>query len=69
MATNGVHNQEKLQVLVIGAGIGGLSASIAIKNAGHDVTILEKVPKLQEVMLISTCRFSALISGDSLAPA
>lgn len=35
--------------LIIGCGLGGLAAAIRIKRAGHDVPILEKTAKLQEV--------------------
>lgn len=34
-----------LQVLVVGAGIGGLSASIALRRAGHEVTVIERDPQ------------------------
>lgn len=33
---------EKLSILVVGAGIGGLSAAIALRQAGHDVLVLER---------------------------
>ena len=33
-----------MRVIVIGAGIGGLSAAVRVANAGHDVTILEARP-------------------------
>jgi salicylate hydroxylase len=39
----------RLQVLVIGAGLFGLGAAISICLAGHDVTVLESVPSLEEV--------------------
>ncbi len=36
-----------LKVTVIGAGIGGLTTGIALKQAGYDVTIYERVSKLR----------------------
>lgn len=36
-----------LKVTVIGAGIGGLTAGIALKQAGYDVTVYERVSKLR----------------------
>lgn len=36
-------------VLIIGAGLGGLAAAIGIKQAGRDVTVLEKMTELREV--------------------
>ena len=33
--------QEKKKVIVIGAGIAGLAAAVSLKNAGHQVTIIE----------------------------
>lgn len=44
--TNANHN---LQVVIVGGGIGGLAASIAIALAGHSVTVLEMADKIQEV--------------------
>lgn len=38
-----------LKVVVIGAGIGGLSAGLALSQTGHSVTILENVPEITEV--------------------
>lgn len=36
-----------LKVIIIGAGIGGLTTGIALKQAGYDVTIYERVSKLR----------------------
>lgn len=39
----------KLNILVIGAGLGGLATAIALSRHGHTVTILESAPVLGEV--------------------
>ena len=43
-----------LQVLVVGAGLGGLAAAIAISQAGHHARIVEKMPELKEVESVHT---------------
>ncbi|KAH7018631.1 hypothetical protein B0J12DRAFT_746740 [Macrophomina phaseolina] len=40
---------ERLRVLVVGAGIGGLSAAIVLRQQGHDVEIFEKSRLASEV--------------------
>lgn len=39
----------KLDVLVVGAGIGGLATAVALQRQGHDVTVFEQAPELAEV--------------------
>lgn len=39
------------QVIVVGAGLGGLGAAIAILLAGHDVTVLESAAEIAEVSI------------------
>ena len=38
-----------LHVIIVGAGLGGLAAAIATREAGHNVTICEQAPALGEV--------------------
>ncbi|HEX8035117.1 MAG TPA: FAD-dependent oxidoreductase [Ktedonobacterales bacterium] len=38
-----------MKILVIGAGIGGLTTAIALRRQGHEVLVLERAPQLQEV--------------------
>jgi len=37
------------KVLIVGAGIGGLAAAVALRQAGADVTVFERAPELQPV--------------------
>ena len=38
-----------MKIIIVGAGIGGLSASLALARNGHSVTIYESAPRLAEV--------------------
>ncbi|TLS29318.1 hypothetical protein PpBr36_00009 [Pyricularia pennisetigena] len=39
----------KLNIVIVGAGLGGLATSIALARRGHSVVVLEQAPKLGEV--------------------
>lgn len=47
----------RLQIAIIGAGLGGLAAAIGIARAGHRVTILEQAAFLGEVCSYSLDRY------------
>jgi salicylate hydroxylase len=39
----------KLNVIIVGAGIGGMAAATALGRRGHNVTVLEDAPQIGEV--------------------
>lgn len=39
-----------LQVIIVGAGIGGLQTALALANDGHNVTVLESTHTFEEVI-------------------
>ena len=42
-------NMRDLSIIVVGAGIGGLQAALALAARGHYVTVLEAVDEFKEV--------------------
>ncbi|HYB02565.1 MAG TPA: FAD-dependent monooxygenase [Ktedonobacteraceae bacterium] len=42
-------SQTRIKAIIIGGGIGGVTAAIALKQAGLDVTVYERAEELQEV--------------------
>jgi 2-polyprenyl-6-methoxyphenol hydroxylase-like FAD-dependent oxidoreductase len=38
-----------MRAVVIGGGIGGLAAAVALRKIGVDVLVLERVPQIREV--------------------
>jgi len=42
-------NSPEVKVAIIGAGLGGLAAGIAVARAGHSVMIIERARALAEV--------------------
>lgn len=47
---------KKLNVIVVGGGIGGLQTALALGSDGHKVTVLESVKEFLEVRATSICR-------------
>lgn len=40
------------QVIIVGAGLGGLGAAIGVLLAGHNVTVLESTAEIAEVIIL-----------------
>jgi salicylate hydroxylase len=41
----------KLNVIIVGAGIGGMAAATALGRRGHNVTVFEDAPQIGEVCI------------------
>ncbi|KAH7312712.1 FAD binding domain-containing protein [Stachybotrys elegans] len=39
----------RLRFLIVGGGLASLASALALKQAGHDVTIFERMPRLQQI--------------------
>ena len=40
---------QKHKIMIVGAGIAGLTAALCLRQSGHDVTILEQASALQDI--------------------
>lgn len=43
------HSHIRLNIIIAGAGLGGLAAAVALARTGHSVRIFEQAPALAEV--------------------
>lgn len=56
-ATNGC----RLDIIIVGGGMGGLSASIQCALSGHHVTVIEAAKELAEVRCRECCVYSGVL--------
>lgn len=43
----------RLEIAIVGGGLGGVAAAIACRLAGHSVLVLESAKSLEEVWILS----------------
>ncbi|KAH8658033.1 salicylate hydroxylase [Xylariales sp. PMI_506] len=51
--------KRSLQVLIVGAGLGGLATGLALQTDGHEVTIIDAAPEFGEICLHRTLQAGA----------
>ena len=62
---NEMNNSPK-RIVVVGAGIGGLTAAIAFKKAGHAVFVLEKANELRAIGAGLSLQMNAMAALNSI---
>jgi 2-polyprenyl-6-methoxyphenol hydroxylase-like FAD-dependent oxidoreductase len=55
-----------VRIVVVGGGIGGLSAAIALRRAGNEVVLLERAPRIDQVGAGITLFANAMRALDRL---
>jgi salicylate hydroxylase len=70
MQTSSLINEQelsrvRLRIIIVGAGLGGLAAAIALARKGHNITVYEQAPALAEVSVIP--RFFLSISAPHVS--
>lgn len=53
-----------LTIIVVGGGLGGLSAGLALQTDGHNVTILDSVTEFGEVSILQASQPILIVYDD-----